>query len=90
MPANSSLSLTQSMGGVPTVDDLVKIEILGGDAGTKVAMVSASARHQSRDPFDEAGDAVNPSPAGRDNLCLTCQVATGDPGCESAKAEIAY
>lgn len=91
MPADSSFSLTHSMGGVPTVDDLVKIEILDGDAGTKVALVSARARKWSRDPFDEAGDTDNPGDAERDNLCLTCQSGTsGDPGCQSAKAEIPY
>lgn len=91
MPANSSFSFTHSMGGVPTVDDLVKIEITGGDTGTKVAMVSARARKWSRDPFDEAGDTDNPGPAERDNLCVTCQSGTsGDPGCQSAKGEIGF
>ena len=56
--ANSSFSLTQAMGGVPGVDDLVRIDITGGGA-----WVSARARSGARDPF------VEPV-AEKDNFCI--------------------
>ena len=81
IPANQSFSLTQTLGGVPGVDDLVKVEITGGSGG--VAMVSALARPDTDDPF--SGDSE------RDNYCLTGQSAsTGDAGVVSANSQIPY
>ena len=85
IPINQSFSLTQAMGGVPTVDDVVKVEITGGSGG--VAMVSALTRPSSVDPFDEDADG---GAAESDNYCLTAQASTGDPGHTSAKAAITY
>ena len=56
--ANTSFSLTQAMGGVPGVDDLVRIDITAGGA-----WVSARARSGARDPFTEPV-------AERDNFCI--------------------
>ena len=58
IPAGGSFSLTQSMGGVPGVDDLVRIDLSSGGA-----WVSATARGGARDPF------VEPV-AERDNFCI--------------------
>ena len=56
--AGDSFSLTQSMGGVPGVDDLVRVTLSSGGA-----WVSASAREGARDPF------VEPVPE-KDNFCI--------------------
>ena len=48
IPAGQSFSLTQSMGGVPGVDDLVRIDLSSGGA-----WVSAEARAGALDPFVE-------------------------------------
>lgn len=56
--ADSSFSLTQAMGGVPGVDDLVRIDITAG-----LAWVSARAQSGARDPFTE------PVPE-KDNFCI--------------------
>jgi hypothetical protein len=56
--ANTSFSLTQAMGGVPGVDDLVRIDITAGGA-----WVSARAQSGARDPF------VEPVPE-KDNFCI--------------------
>lgn len=56
--SNTSFSLTQAMGGVPGVDDLVRIDI-----STGAAWVSAKARSGARDPFTEPV-------AERDNFCI--------------------
>ena len=56
--ANSSFSLTQAMGGVPGVDDLVRIDITGGGA-----WASARVRSGARDPFLEPV-------AEKDNFCI--------------------
>jgi len=56
--ANASFSLTQAMGGVPDVDDMVRIDITGGGA-----WVSARARSGARDPFNEPV-------AEKDNFCI--------------------
>lgn len=58
IPAGDSFSLTQSMGGVPGVDDLVRIDLSSGGA-----MVSARARRGARDPF------IEPVPE-KDNFCI--------------------
>ena len=64
VPAHSSFSTTQALGGVPGVDDVVKITIPGG-----AAMASVQVRAGAKDPF--AGDGE------LDNFCLT---KPGDPG----------
>ena len=66
VPSGSSFSLTQAMGGVPGVDDLVRIDITAGGA-----WVSALARSGARDPFDE------PPPAEKDNFCLNVPAERG-------------
>jgi len=59
--ANSSFSLTQAMGGVPGVDDLVRIDITTGGA-----WVSARARSGAKDPFNEQP----PATPEKDNFCI--------------------
>ena len=89
--AESSLSITQSMGGVGGVtngtvstfgaDDLVKIEAADG---VTVMMASASARDQATDPFDETfGAGAGSGAAEPDNFCIT---APDDPGVDWADA----
>lgn len=58
VPAGNSFSLTQAMGGVPGVDDLVRIDITSGGA-----WVSARARSGAKDPFTEPV-------AESDNFCI--------------------
>ncbi|MCH7698217.1 MAG: hypothetical protein IH865_04700 [Chloroflexi bacterium] len=84
IPASESLSVSHTLGGGGTdVDNMVKVEILGGDSGTGAAMVSALARPESPDPF--SGDSET------DNYCLTGQSAsTGDAGVVSANSQIPY
>ena len=83
IPANQSFSVTQTFGGVPDVDDLVKVEITGGDAGTGAGIVSALVRTGAVDPF--SGDSET------DNYCLTgTSASTGDAGVASAHAIINY
>jgi len=50
------------MGGVPEVDDLVRIDM----AGSGGAMVSVRARGDARDPFREA----SPNPPEKDNFSI--------------------
>jgi len=59
IPGGDSFSLTMSMGGVPGVDDLVRI-----DLGTGEAWISASARAGALDPFVEDGTQEE------DNFCI--------------------
>lgn len=68
--AGTSFSLTQAMGGVPGVDDLVRIDITAGGA-----WVSARARSGARDPFTE------PVPE-KDNFCINipAEAAAGTVG----------
>lgn len=64
IPANASFSTTQALGGVPGVDNVVKIT-----ASSSVAMASVQANAGATDPFTEDGEL--------DNFCLT---KPGDPG----------
>ena len=67
VPANGSFNTTQALGGVPGVDDVVKISVGGG---TLSAMASALvARAAGKDPFADDDE--------KDNFCLT---KPGDPG----------
>lgn len=66
IPANSSFSATNAFGGVPFVDDVVKITPGGGVVS---ALASALVRSGARDPFADDGE--------RDNFCLT---KLGDDG----------
>ena len=61
---NNSISLTQQMGGVPGVDDLVRITLSGSGAVGAEAWVSARARPNAKDPFIEPGAPED------DNLCV--------------------
>ena len=82
--ANNAFSLTQAMGGRPTVDGLVLVEITAGTGA--VGMVSALARPDSADPFTES------TPVS-DNYCIAGTSATaGDDGAGvvSANAQIPY
>ena len=87
----SSLSITQSMGGVGGVtngsvstfgaDDLVKITAADGVINI---MASASARDQATDPFDETfGSGAGSGAAEPDNFCITAPL---DPGVDWAVA----
>ena len=66
VPAGGSFSTTQELGGVPTVDDVVKITVGGG---VTAAMASVKVRAGAKDPFPADGEL--------DNFCLT---KPGDPG----------
>lgn len=61
IPANTSFSFTEAMGGVPEVDDLVRITLTGAGADS---WVSARARPNTTDPFIEPGAPES------DNLCV--------------------
>ena len=82
IPVVSSFSLTQAMGGRPTVDGLVKVEITAGTGG--VGWVSALARPDATDAFTEG------SPLS-DNFCIEgLSASTGDDGVASAHSQIPY
>ena len=84
--ALNSFSLTQTMGGRPSVDGLVKVEITAGTNG--VGWVSALARPGSEDAFDET---VGSDPADSDNYCVEGTSATGpDDGVEDADDQIPF
>lgn len=73
VPVGGSFSTTQELGGVPGVDDVVKITAVGGVTG---AMASVKVRAGAKDPF--SGDIpVGATKAEQDNFCLT---KPGDPG----------
>lgn len=74
VPAGTSFSTTQALGGVPEVDTLVKITATGS---LTVMMASAKVKLKATDPFDEVADIVNSGDAESDNYCIT---APGDPG----------
>ena len=81
--AKESFSLTQTMGGRPGIDDVVKVEVTGTDDDGGVGWVSALARTGAVDAF--SGDSAT------DNYCLEGTAAdTGDPGVVSADAQIDY
>jgi hypothetical protein len=65
VPADTSVSTTQALGGVPGVDDIVKITQTGGVISM---MVSVLAEAGARDPFDETLDGVA---AQNDNFVVT-------------------
>lgn len=69
IPGGGSVSTTQELGGVPEVDDVVKITVTpSGDA-----MASVKVRAGSQDPFTDDGEL--------DNFCLThLNAGGGDPG----------
>jgi len=60
IPVNTSFSLTEAFGGVPGVDDLLRITLSGSGANS---VVSARARANALDPFIEGI-------AETDNLCV--------------------
>ena len=65
VPDGESFSITQALGGVPGVDDVVKITATGG---VETMMVSLHAKKGGKDPFDEELDGGD---AEKDNFCLT-------------------
>jgi len=69
VPVGGSFSTVQALGGVPEVDDVVRISVGGG---ATAAMASASVRPGARDPF--AGDDE------KDNFCITTDGPSGLPG----------
>ena len=73
VPDGFTLSTTHDLGGVPTVDDLVKITVTGG---VNSMMVSVNADKGAQDPFDETLDSAL---AEKDNFC-TREAGTGVPG----------
>ena len=64
IPPNSAISLTQQMGGVPGVDDLVRITVSPTSTQAVHAWVSARARPNATDPF------IEPGAPEADNLCV--------------------
>ena len=66
VPEGTSFSTTQTLGGVPEVDTLVRITATGD---LTVMMASAKVKLKATDPFDEDSES--------DNYCLT---APGDDG----------
>lgn len=54
VPADSTISTSHALGGVPGVDDIVKITAEGG---VNSMMVSVQAAAGAQDPFDETLDA---------------------------------
>lgn len=77
----TTVSITQELGGVPIVDDLVKITVAGG---VNRMMVSVHADKGAQDPFDETLDSA---PAEKDNFCTRLDaVGGGEAGHTSAIA----
>lgn len=74
VPAGSTYSTTHALGGVPEVDDIVKITAEGG---VQSMMASVLAEPGAVDPFDETLDGR----AADDNFCVT---APSEPGSTSA------
>ena len=67
IPAGDTISLTESFGGVPTVDDLVRISLSGDGVSAPDGVVSALARPNATDPFIEPGLPES------DNLCVNIE-----------------
>ena len=65
VPAGDSFSMTHALGGVPGVDDVVKITATDG---VETIMASLHAKKGGKDPFDEELDGGD---AEKDNFCLT-------------------
>ena len=71
VPANTSFSTTQALGGVPGVDDIVKITVTGGVFSM---MVSVDADPGAIDPFDETLDGAA---ADKHNFVVTAPSEAG-------------
>jgi len=84
VPAGSTYSTTHDLGGVPFVDDIVRITRTGG---VNSMMVSVQVSQGAVDPFDETLDFA---PAEKDNFCTRSVVGgsagSGESGNTSAKA----
>ncbi len=77
VPADGSFSMTQALGGVPGVDDVVKITAEGG---VETMMVSLYREKGGRDPFDETLDGGD---AEKDNFCVTSPCSDGSTSAEA-------
>ena len=77
VPAGDSFSITQALGGVPDVDNVVKITATGG---VETMMVSLHAKKGGRDPFDEELDGGDKE---KDNYCLTSPCSDGSTSAEA-------
>lgn len=77
VPDGESFSITQALGGVPDVDNVVKITATGG---VETMMVSAHAKKGGKDPFDETLDGGD---AEKDNYCLTSPCSDGSTSAEA-------
>lgn len=78
VPANSTVSTSHTLGGVPGVDDIVKITAEGG---VNSMMVSVLAENGAQDPFNETLDVGGV--AGHANFVVT---APSEAGSTSAAA----
>lgn len=80
VPQGVTVSTTHDLGGVPGVDDTVRITQTGG---VRSMMVSVLADRGAKDPFDETLDGA---PKERDNFCTRLDVnGGGEPGRTSAQ-----
>ena len=77
VPDGESFSITQALGGVPDVDDVVKITATGG---VETMMVSLHAKKGGKDPFDETLDGGT---ARKDNYCVTSPCSSGSTTAEA-------
>ena len=77
VPDGESFSITQALGGVPGVDDVVKIT---GTGGVETMMVSLYREKGGRDPFDETLDGGD---AEKDNFCVTSPCSDGSTSAEA-------
>lgn len=64
VPGGDSIGLTESFGGVPGTDDLVRLTFSAPNDGLSDALISALAKPGARDPFTEDG------PQEKDNFCV--------------------
>jgi hypothetical protein len=78
VPADSTVSTSHTLGGVPKVDDIVKITAEGGVISM---MVSVQTENGAQDPFNETLDAGGV--ADHSNFVVT---APSEPGSTSAAA----
>ncbi|MBI3668076.1 MAG: hypothetical protein HY236_17895 [Acidobacteria bacterium] len=85
VPNGSTYSTTHDLGGVPGVDDTVRITATGG---VHSMMVSVLAQDGAKDPFDETLDGA---PKEKDNFCTRLDVlGGGEAGRTSAQALVPY
>ncbi len=77
VPDGESFSISQALGGVPGVDDVVKIT---GTGGVETMMVSLYRERGGRDPFDETLDGGD---AEKDNYCVTSPCSDGSTSAEA-------